>query len=161
MVEVGVRAVAVFSLAALVSAPHGFGAALLGLGRRHSPLTRRLLLVMLVERAGLRAELEERHLALGAFTQAQRNHRGPYPGAHINRALRVLCPAGAVEPMNVLVTSELPDRKLVQPSDRDLAGVGVTGKHERDPSLPKRVSFLCDVRKCDDRQVVKNYQGGI
>jgi hypothetical protein len=48
---------------------------------------------------------------------------------------------------------ELAHGKLVKPGDRDLAGVGVPRKNQRNPLLPERISFFCDVRKADDRQV--------
>ena len=88
---------------------------------------RGLFFVVLIESARLCAELEERHLALGAFPYSQRHDRGPYPGAHVNRALRVLRPTRTIQPVNVLMASELANRELVKPSDRDLTGVSVSG----------------------------------
>jgi len=61
--------VSVSTLAALLFAQYGLCTALLGLGRRRSPLIRRLLPVMLVKSTGLGPKLEKRHFSFCAFTE--------------------------------------------------------------------------------------------
>jgi hypothetical protein len=51
--------------------------------------------------------------------------------------------------MNVPVADELAERELVKPGERDLAGVRVSGEHERDTARPERVGLLGDVREAD------------
>ena len=46
------------------------------------------------------------------------------------------------------------DRELVQPRERDLAGVRVARQHQRHAVAPEAVGLLGDVREADARQVV-------
>src|SRR5438067_2487333 len=56
------------------------------LGRGLAPLERRLLAVVLGERARREPEFEHRHLALRALAEPQRDHRRADPRAHVHRA---------------------------------------------------------------------------
>src|SRR6185369_331220 len=86
-----------------------------------APLHRLLLGVMLDEVAGLAPELEHRHLTLAPLAEPEGDDRGADAGADVDRAFRfpppaVLgVPARSVEPMNVTMAGDHPDRELVQP----------------------------------------------
>src|SRR5580698_7278831 len=116
---------------------------------RLTALHRGLLGMVLDEVARRAAELEHRHLALAAITEAKRHHRGADPGTDVDRAGRLSLRAGvvarAVETVHVAVAGDHPDRQLVEPRQRDLTAVRVPRQNQGDPIAPQTVGLLGDM----------------
>ncbi len=123
--------------------------------RRLAPAQRDLLVVVLLVRTDLVAELEDRDLALPSVAHSQRNDRRADARAHVDRATRR--PGSgtrAVETMYVLVPRDPADRQLVNARQRHLPRVRVARENERHPLAPETIRLLRDVREPDRRHVV-------
>lgn len=139
------------------------GAALLGdLGRSLATGERGLLDVVLVDRTERIAKLEERQLAAASLADAEGHHGSTNAGAHVESSLGpgLVGTARAVEAMDVFVSAELADSELVQPSERDLPGMGVAGENEWDAVMPQPIRFFRDVAQADRRKIVSHPTNG-
>src|SRR5262245_52232660 len=85
----------------------------LGLGV--APLERRLLAVVLIKRAGLGPQLEDRHLPLRPLAEPERHHGRADPRPYIHRAARRLAAARAIEPVHITVPRDPAKGDLMHP----------------------------------------------
>jgi hypothetical protein len=121
-----------------------------------------LLLVVLRERLRNHAKLEDRHLALRALAQTERDEGCADAGAHVDGAVGA---RGAgprpIEAVHIAVPAQGADQHIVHPPHVHLAGMGVAGKHQRHALGPKPVSLLANVREPDRRQIAAHPSHGI